>query len=102
MPNKLIKEIKELSANVKILYVEDEKDARLEMTDVLSSIFDDVLVAVDGLDAIEKYRNNSNIDLMITDIKMPNINGIELIKEMKQQLCGSLVTNHTIDIIQTD
>ncbi|MEA3383973.1 MAG: response regulator [Campylobacterota bacterium] len=85
MPNKLVKEVKELAKGVKVLYAEDEELARETMSDILKSLFDDVVIAVDGFDALEMLELHKNIDIIITDIKMPNMDGIELIKNIRQK-----------------
>lgn len=43
-----------------------------------------VETAVDGVDAIEKVQN-SNFDLVVTDMQMPRMNGIEFLREIKQR-----------------
>lgn len=67
---------------LKTLYVEDNEDARTFTLDMLKHFFNDVTIAVDGLDGLEKFKN-SQFDLVLTDINMPNMNGLEMIKEMK-------------------
>lgn len=66
-----------------ILYVEDDKDAQEELSEVFEYYFTKVLVANDGLEALEIYKKNK-VDIVITDILMPNINGIELTKHIKK------------------
>lgn len=68
--------------DLKILYVEDNKDARNFTIDMLKRFFNDVTIAVDGLDGLEKFKS-SQFDLVLTDINMPNMNGLDMIKEMK-------------------
>ncbi|MDD2698411.1 MAG: response regulator [Arcobacteraceae bacterium] len=71
-----------------ILYVEDEKDIRESMNNLFQEIFSTVIVAVDGKDGLEKYIQNHNksksIDLVITDITMPNMNGFEMVEELQK------------------
>ena len=78
-----INKILEYSKNINLLYVEDNEENRKSTANVLSIIFDNVIIAVDGQDGLNKFKEN-NIDLIITDINMPNLNGIEMIKEIKK------------------
>lgn len=66
-----------------VLYVEDDKDIRLTFGNILENLFDSVEVACDGLDGLEAYKK-AKYDLLITDIKMPKMSGIDLIKEIKK------------------
>ena len=78
-----INKILEYSKNMNLLYVEDNAENRQSTSNILSIIFDNVIIAVDGQDGLNKFKEN-NIDLIITDINMPNLNGIEMIKEIKK------------------
>jgi PAS domain S-box-containing protein len=66
-----------------LLYVEDNENARIATTSVFEDFFKDVLVAVDGEDGLEKFQNNS-IDIIITDINMPKMNGLEMIERIRK------------------
>jgi hypothetical protein len=62
----------------RILLVEDEPDVRDYVADVLEEEHD-VLVAADGLEALTIIEDQKvRIDLLLTDIKMPGLNGIAL------------------------
>ncbi len=69
--------------DIKVLYVEDDEAARNATVRILGKLFPNVVVAVDGKDGLEKYKK-SHIDLIITDINMPNLNGIEMLREIKK------------------
>jgi len=66
----------------KILIVDDSKAIRQSIRFVLEQNEYQVLDAEDGLDALEKLENET-VDLIITDVNMPNMNGIELIQEVR-------------------
>jgi len=62
-----------------ILYVEDEKDIRHEMSEILSLDYENVIIAENGQDGLKMYQEH-NPDLVITDVQMPYMNGIDMSK----------------------
>ncbi len=74
--------MKELK-NLKILYIDDESFIRENAVDYLSLYCDNVYEANNGLDGIEKYEKFKP-DIIITDIKMPKLNGLEMIKQIRK------------------
>jgi two-component system chemotaxis sensor kinase CheA len=72
-----LKNILKVSKTLRVLYVEDNKDAREQTLKMLYNFFDDIVVAVDGKDGLQKYKENK-IDLVISDISMPYMDGIEM------------------------
>jgi EAL domain-containing protein (putative c-di-GMP-specific phosphodiesterase class I)/CheY-like chemotaxis protein/GGDEF domain-containing protein len=82
-----IKELKEITKNFNILYVEDEDELRIKTTEVFKHLFKNVHEAVNGTDGLEKYKNfyeqtGKYYDIVITDINMPIMDGIELSKNI--------------------
>jgi two-component system response regulator (stage 0 sporulation protein F) len=67
----------------KILVVDDEAGIRNLLFDVLSSEGFNVSLAKDGQDSLDQMENR-RFDLLITDINMPCVDGIELLKRMKK------------------
>jgi len=68
-----------------ILYVEDDLQLQENILSIFGNFFDNVLVASDGDEAYDIYLENQNIiDIIITDINMPNTNGIELCKHIRE------------------
>lgn len=77
--------LEKYSKNKSVLLVEDDENIIKETKELLELIFPDVITAKDGKEGFEKYldfkkNNDKYIDLVITDIQMPNIDGIELTK----------------------
>jgi len=68
-----------------ILFVEDEVDISSIISDTLKKLQLNFYIASNGQEALEIYNNNKNINLVITDINMPIMNGIELIRNIRQQ-----------------
>jgi YesN/AraC family two-component response regulator len=78
MQEKLAK-IKEL----KMLFVEDEPDLINIISTTLTKLNLNFLTASNGEEALELYKNNLDIDLIITDINMPKMNGLALIENVR-------------------
>ena len=83
MDSSKIKDLLNISQNIRMLYVEDNKDARDAMLMMLKNFFPDITTAVDGEDGLIKY-NSSTFDLILTDINMPKMNGIEMIELIRE------------------
>ena len=67
----------------KIMIVDDSVSIREVVDYTLASNGHDVLIGVDGQDAL-KHLNGQQIDLVITDLYMPNMDVISLIKENRK------------------
>lgn len=71
--------------NGSILLVEDEKTVREVTTDILESLGYTVYSCKDGVEGLTFFKDNLNkIDLVITDITMPKMNGKELALEIRK------------------
>ena len=66
----------------KALTVDDSKTMREMVTFTLKSAGFEVQEAGDGVEAI-KVLNGNRVDVIITDLNMPNMNGIELIRALR-------------------
>lgn len=72
-----------------ILVVEDESLVRTLTTRVLRSLQYNVLQAVDGEDALAILEDyNGSIDLLLTDVVMPNLGGLELARRLRERYVG--------------
>lgn len=65
-----------------VLLVEDSKDVRQVIGEIISLLGYEVTLVVDGVEAWEKIREN-RYDLVITDMGLPNMNGEELTRKMR-------------------
>lgn len=75
--------LKEKAKNMSVLYIEDEEFLRNSTASMLNKLFQNVEVAVDGKDGLDKYLHNK-YDIVITDVSMPNMNGLELISNIQK------------------
>ena len=69
----------------KILVVDDEEQVRTVVGEVLRSLGYEVLVADDGVEALEVVEKTPNLDLVLTDVVMPNMGGFEMVNELQTQ-----------------
>ena len=67
---------------MRVLLVEDNKDAREAIYDLLHNYFDTIVTASNGKEGLESFKKQ-DFDLIISDIKMPVMNGIEMIREIR-------------------
>ena len=72
-----------MSKQKRVLIVEDEMLIRTLLLEVLSDNGFEVSLARDGQESLDQLGTNS-FDLVITDIQMPRVDGIEMLKEMKR------------------
>jgi PAS domain S-box-containing protein len=70
--------------NLKILIVEDDEISYSLLSIVVQKISKEVIHAITGLQAVETCRNNPDIDLVLMDIRMPVMNGLEATSQIRQ------------------
>ncbi len=79
---------KDFLKQITVLYVEDDIDTRKEIAEIFRNFFKEVLEANHGDQALYIYEdymdNNKHIDVIVSDINMPNKNGIELLEDIRK------------------
>jgi len=65
------------------LYIEDEIDVLQNISELLSNFFRTFYTASDGERGYELFKNH-HIDVVLVDIELPKMNGIELIKKIRE------------------
>ncbi|MGZ2368177.1 ATP-binding protein [Ancylomarina sp. YFZ004] len=75
-----------------ILLAEDELSNFLYMEELLKSYNHKIIHAKDGREAVEMFKQNDKINLILMDIKMPVLNGLDAVKEIRKM-------NTTVPII---
>lgn len=78
---------KEFLKQLTILFIEDDEITRTQLEKMLNRLFKKVIVANNGLDGYEKYQEDkvgeNKIDLILSDINMPIMNGIEMLEKIR-------------------
>lgn len=69
----------------KILIVDDSAAMRINMVDALTRYGYRVLEAVDGMNALEILAKEPDIDLVVTDLHMPRLDGIGLLRNLRRE-----------------
>lgn len=85
--------------NITLLYVEDDVLIREQTQIILTKLFKKVFCADDGQNGLELFKEHQNeIDVIVTDINMPNMNGLEMIEQiniLKSAIPTIVTTAHT-------
>lgn len=83
-----------------ILVIDDEKSIRNSLKDVLEYEKHEVELAEDGMEGLEKF-NKKNYDVVLCDIKMPKMDGVEVLEELMKisnEVSVIMISGHgTID-----
>lgn len=77
-----------MTENTRILYVEDEDSIRMMTERILIKRGAVVTVAKNGQEGLER-ATDQKFDIIISDIQMPIMNGIEMIKKLKEMQCDT-------------
>ena len=85
--DKNIKKLLNFSQSLNVLFVEDNNEVKIQLFKFFKNFFPNIDDANNGEEALEKFNkfkkiNNRFYDLIITDISMPKLDGIELSKEL--------------------
>jgi CheY-like chemotaxis protein len=70
--------------NLKVLIAEDDISSEKLMTIELKRFCKEIKIAKNGIEAVEACRNNPDIDLVMMDILMPEMNGYEATRLIRQ------------------
>lgn len=94
-----LQELIEVGKDFTVLYVEDDARLQVETAKMLDRIFKKIFVASDGEEGLEYFKNNE-IDLVITDIEMPVMDGLKMSQSIKQvdQNCPIVVVSAYTDV----
>ena len=76
---------------ITVLYVEDEDVIRTQTADIFRSVFKETFVAANGQEALNIYvENNDRIDIIISDINMPVMTGIEMAEHISKHITNDV------------
>ncbi len=89
MNQEILQNIIKSTKNLHLLYIEDNEDVREQTLKMLQIFFDNISIAKDGEQGLEEFKKNNkfestSFDLIITDIEMPNKDGISMITSIRE------------------
>lgn len=76
--------IEKYKKSLTILYIEDDQITQHKLKNILERYFSKVILASNGEDAFEKIKTEPKIDLIISDINMPKMDGLEFLEELRK------------------
>ncbi|BBN87326.1 MULTISPECIES: HD domain-containing phosphohydrolase [Azospira] len=85
----------EFLRTLSLLYVEDEEEVRRELTRFLSRRFAKVDVAANGQEGLELFRQHGGYDIVVTDVRMPVMDGLSMaaaIKDIQREVPVIVIT----------
>jgi two-component system chemotaxis response regulator CheY len=80
-----------MTVMAKILVVDDSSTVRDEVASFLKTNGLDVAVAVDGKDGLAKMKADPGIKLVVSDVNMPNMDGLTMVEKIRGELGNSTV-----------
>ncbi|MEA3288877.1 MAG: response regulator [Campylobacterota bacterium] len=79
---------KDFFNNLTIMYVEDEKNIRDKLVLILETLFKNTIICTNGKEGYEAFKaskeNGENIDIVVSDINMDEMNGMDMLKLIRQ------------------
>lgn len=75
-------EIRELAKELRVLYAEDDAQTQRVMKGLLEDFFGHVYVANNGQEGIDLFKQHRP-DLVLSDINMPKVSGIEMVRAIR-------------------
>ena len=77
-----------------ILVVDDSSTVRNEVSDFLKQNGLDVITAVDGRDGLTKLKGDPRVQLIVSDVNMPNMDGLTMVEKIRSEL-----GNNTVNVV---
>lgn len=69
---------------MKVLIAEDDDDSRLFLSIVLKNIATEIMLATNGVDAVQICKNNPDIDIVLMDIRLPILDGYSAVEKIRE------------------
>jgi signal transduction histidine kinase/CheY-like chemotaxis protein len=85
--------------NLKILIADDNESLRLILGELLKKYSKEILFAGNGFEAVDFFKKNPDIDLILMDFFMPEMNGYEATKQIRQLNSNVVIFVETSDTL---
>ena len=89
-------------SHLKVLVVEDDKFNQVFFVELFKRFKIKIVLAKTGEEAVEILNKNCRFDLIFLDIKLPGIDGFEVLKQTKAMTCKSFVVAQTANAMEGD
>jgi signal transduction histidine kinase/ActR/RegA family two-component response regulator len=91
-----------LMRKLKILIVEDDNTSEIFISAIVEDISKQIIIARTGKEAVKAYHENTDVDLILMDIQLPNMNGYEATKEIRKVNKDVVIIAQTAFAINSD
>ncbi len=88
--------------NLKILIAEDDEASSIFLSILVEEFSSEILMAKNGLETVEIYKNNPDIDLILMDIQMPYLNGYEATSQIRELNKNVVIIAQTAYALSSD
>lgn len=78
-----IKELRDKIKDLQVLFVDDEEEIREGTGTFLKKFFQNVAICKNGQEGLDYFKNNS-VDIILSDVIMPKMDGVTMVKEIKK------------------
>ncbi len=75
-----------MAKNQKLLIVEDDTTNYLYLKEVVEDFFNEIIHARNGLEAVKMCKENTDVNMILMDMKMPVMDGFEATRQIKEFL----------------
>lgn len=75
----------ESPAATRVLFIEDDAEIRVGMSELLRARGYDICAVEDGQAGLEMVRSSDGFDVVVTDLRMPRLNGIQLLEIFRDE-----------------
>lgn len=90
------------NTNLKILIAEDDETIRTYLRIIMRKISNDVTFAGNGLETVESVKNNPDTDLVLMDIKMPELDGYQATAKIREFNKNVIIIAQTAFTLETE
>lgn len=77
--------------SAKILIIDDSASVRRQVSTILSSEGFEIIEAADGIEGSSQIRSNADLALVLCDINMPRLNGLDMLESLSEEISKNAI-----------